>query len=104
MSSTTDDAGAPDAAEDAVTDVFVVADATIEETPVDTPAVEASVAASAAAKAAVPDPALLDAHDLALAALHEITPAATVGPPAGYRVESMVVGEVGAVHVHVVRS
>ena len=35
-----------------------------------------------------PDPALLAAHDLALAALHEITPAATVGPTAGYAVES----------------
>lgn len=34
-----------------------------------------------------PDPALLAAHDLALAALHEITPAATVGPAAGYTVE-----------------
>lgn len=34
-----------------------------------------------------PEPAderLLGAHDLALAALHEITPAATVGPAAGY--------------------
>ena len=35
-----------------------------------------------------PDPALLAAHDLALAALHEITPAATVGPAAGYTVEA----------------
>ena len=31
-----------------------------------------------------PDPALLAAHDLALAALHEVTPASTVGPPAGF--------------------
>ncbi|MBS1672698.1 MAG: DUF3027 domain-containing protein [Actinobacteria bacterium] len=31
---------------------------------------------------------LLDARDLALAALHEITPAATVGPPAGYLPEA----------------
>ena len=30
------------------------------------------------------DERLIDAHDLALAALHEITPASTVGPPAGY--------------------
>lgn len=33
------------------------------------------------------DARLIDAHDLALAALHEITPAATVGPAAGYTVE-----------------
>ncbi|MFT4215446.1 MAG: DUF3027 domain-containing protein [Microbacterium sp.] len=37
-----------------------------------------------------PDPVdarLIDAHDLALAALHEITPATTVGPAAGYTAE-----------------
>ncbi|GAA1966660.1 DUF3027 domain-containing protein [Microbacterium deminutum] len=39
------------------------------------------------ATAVIADPALLDAHDLALAALREVTPAATVGDPAGYRVE-----------------
>ncbi|WP_424937400.1 MULTISPECIES: DUF3027 domain-containing protein [Bacteria] len=33
------------------------------------------------------DQRLLDARDLALAALHEITPAATIGPAAGYLVE-----------------
>jgi len=33
------------------------------------------------------DARLLDAHDLALAALHEITPPSTVGPAAGYTVE-----------------
>jgi len=33
------------------------------------------------------DAALLEAHDIALAALHEITPAATVGDPAGHLVE-----------------
>lgn len=33
------------------------------------------------------DARLLAAHDLALAALHEITPASTVGPAAGYSVE-----------------
>lgn len=33
------------------------------------------------------DARLLEAHDLALAALHEITPAATVGAPAGYTLE-----------------
>lgn len=36
----------------------------------------------------VADEPLLAAHDLALAALHEITPAATVGDPAGYTVEA----------------
>ncbi len=34
-----------------------------------------------------PDPALLEAHALALAALGEITPAATIGEAAGYRAE-----------------
>ncbi|MEI3842805.1 MULTISPECIES: DUF3027 domain-containing protein [unclassified Microbacterium] len=34
------------------------------------------------------DQRLLDARDLALAALHEITPASTVGPPAGHQVEA----------------
>ncbi|PCE14758.1 DNA primase [Microbacterium sp. SZ1] len=33
------------------------------------------------------DERLLDAHDLALAALREITPASTIGPAAGYLVE-----------------
>lgn len=33
------------------------------------------------------DERLINARDLALAALHEITPATTVGPPAGYLVE-----------------
>lgn len=35
-----------------------------------------------------PDADLLAAHDLALAALHEITPAATVGAPVGHTVEA----------------
>jgi hypothetical protein len=34
-----------------------------------------------------PDRRLLEAHDLALAALHEITPPSTVGAPAGHTVE-----------------
>ncbi len=33
------------------------------------------------------DPRLLEAHDLALAALREITPADTIGEPADYRIE-----------------
>jgi len=44
------------------------------------------VAAEAAASV-VADERLLAAHDLALAALHEITPPTTVGAPAGYTVE-----------------
>ncbi|WOF23886.1 DUF3027 domain-containing protein [Microbacterium betulae] len=36
---------------------------------------------------AASDPRLLEAHDLALAALREITPAQTIGAPAGYLVE-----------------
>jgi len=44
------------------------------------------VAAEAAASV-VADERLLAAHDLALAALYEITPATTVGAPAGYTVE-----------------
>ncbi|GAA5032780.1 DUF3027 domain-containing protein [Microbacterium fluvii] len=36
---------------------------------------------------ATPDPALIEAHDLALAALREITPERTIGPAAGYRLE-----------------
>jgi hypothetical protein len=35
----------------------------------------------------VPDPRLIEAHDLALAALREITPEATIGAPVGYAVE-----------------
>ena len=42
---------------------------------------------SESASAVVPDERLLHAHDLALAALHEITPASTVGAPAGHSVE-----------------
>ena len=34
-----------------------------------------------------PDARLLEAHDLALAALREITPESTIGPAAGYRAE-----------------
>ena len=43
----------------------------------------AEIDLSAAAEVAV-DARLIEAHDLALAALHEITPASTVGAPAGY--------------------
>ena len=46
----------------------------------------AEIDLSAAAEVAV-DARLIEAHDLALAALHEITPASTVGAPAGYTLE-----------------
>ncbi|WP_106816774.1 DUF3027 domain-containing protein [Microbacterium timonense] len=45
-------------------------------------------AAADAPAGAEPDPQLLEAHDLALAALREITPETTIGEPAGYRVEA----------------
>lgn len=35
-----------------------------------------------------PDPVLIASHDLALSALREITPSATIGAPADYRVEA----------------
>ncbi|WP_404433924.1 DUF3027 domain-containing protein [Microbacterium lacus] len=37
---------------------------------------------------ASPDPVLIASHDLALSALREITPSATIGAPADYRVEA----------------
>ena len=46
----------------------------------------AEIDLSAAAEVAV-DARLIEAHDLALAALHEITPASTVGALAGYTLE-----------------
>jgi hypothetical protein len=42
----------------------------------------------AVAIADLADPVLLDARDLALSALREVTPESTVGEPAGYRVEA----------------
>jgi len=50
--------------------------------------VDSEPASEPIAEAPIADPALLDARDLALAALYEITPAATVGDPADYRVET----------------
>ena len=57
---------------------------------VEAPAAESvePVADSEPVEAPAADPALLDARDLALAALYEVTPAATVGDPADYRVEA----------------
>lgn len=52
------------------------------------PAEAAPSSDDAEAAAGIADPALLDAHDLALAALREITPATTIGEPAGYRIEA----------------
>lgn len=36
----------------------------------------------------LPDPALVEAHDLALSALREITPESSIGAPAGYTAEA----------------
>jgi len=49
--------------------------------------VDSGEVAPEAVASVVADERLLAAHDLALAALYEITPAATVGAPAGYTVE-----------------
>jgi len=60
------------------------------DSEVEAPAAESvePVADSEPVEAPAADPALLDARDLALAALYEVTPAATVGDPADYRVEA----------------
>jgi hypothetical protein len=60
------------------------------DAPVDAvaPAVEVAVVADEPLDVALPSERLLGARDLALAALHEITPPATVGPPAGYLPEA----------------
>ena len=44
--------------------------------------------AAAPVEPVVPDETLLNAHDLALAALREITPESSIGAPAGYAVEA----------------
>lgn len=50
-------------------------------------AAEADAEAEAEVVAVEPDPSLFEAHDLALAALREITTEASIGEPADYRVE-----------------
>lgn len=52
------------------------------------PAVEERFAIDTPLPVSLPNERLLSARDLALAALHEITPASTVGPPAGYLPEA----------------
>ena len=60
-----------------------------DETPSDSvPTADESVAEEIPEPALIADPALLDAHDIAVAALREVTPASTIGDPAGYRVEA----------------
>ncbi len=49
---------------------------------------DAETVAETADPVLLADPALLDAHDIAVAALREVTPASTIGEPAGYRVEA----------------
>lgn len=94
MSSTPDPAGPADV----VTEVDGESGAPSEESTVTAPADVADEAPVAQPESEVeaaepdpesePDPQLLAAHDLALAALHEITPESTVGAPADYRVEA----------------
>ncbi|GEM_PF-499431 len=50
-------------------------------------AADADAEAEAEVVAVEPDPSLFEAHDLALAALREITTEASIGEPADYRVE-----------------
>jgi hypothetical protein len=50
--------------------------------------VDSGADAEGEAPALVADDRLLAAHDLALSALREITPAATIGDPAGYTLEA----------------
>jgi hypothetical protein len=49
---------------------------------------ESTVTESDADAPVEPDPRLLEAHDLALAALREITPESSIGEPVDYRVEA----------------
>lgn len=61
----------------------------LAEQPADVaPAVEERFATDTPLPVSLPSERLLGARDLALAALHEITPASTVGPPAGYLPEA----------------
>ena len=58
-----------------------------ESTAPDSSALDSTAPDSTAPESSVPDPELLDARDLALAALREITDEKTIGEPAGYREE-----------------
>ena len=80
------EAAAP-AGESAETDA-AAREAATAEVPAEDVAGEAAADGDVAAEPVDPDPRLLAAHDLALAALREITPEATIGDPADYRVES----------------
>ena len=56
--------------------------------PGEAPVADAPSSDDADARPDLADPVLLDARDLALSALREVTPESTVGEPAGYRVEA----------------
>ena len=56
--------------------------------PGEAPVADAPSSGDADAAPDLADPVLLDARDLALSALREVTPESTVGEPAGYRVEA----------------
>ena len=56
--------------------------------PGEAPVADAPSSDDADAAPDLADPVLLDARDLALSALREVTPESTVGEPAGYRVEA----------------
>ncbi|MEV7694099.1 DUF3027 domain-containing protein [Microbacterium sp. NPDC089189] len=58
-----------------------------DDATAETDTAEAEPAEEAVVERPEPDPQLIAAHDLALSALHEITPASTVGPAAGYTAE-----------------
>src|SRR5690606_12744935 len=64
-----------------------VASADVEPDAADAAEADVPAAEAQPSPAPVPDERLLQAHDLALEALHEITDPATVGDPAGHRVE-----------------
>lgn len=70
----------PDSGEDILVDAVVMVEPVAEAVAQQRPEVPVEAAAA-------PDERLLAAHDLARAALTDITPAATVGDPVGYTVE-----------------
>lgn len=62
-------------------------EAELDETDAGEPGEADAGEADVAEEPSEPDARLLEAHDLALAALREITPAVTIGEPAGYTLE-----------------
>ena len=90
-----DESAAPATATEAIADASTDAavDAAVEAPSADSADAPAEGGADVTSEAVTepagaPDAALLEAHDLALAALREITPPSTIGDAAGYRLES----------------